>query len=376
MAPLLSSYITISVNFLHKPTLAHLHPFKKQLIMKKRILLVAAAAATFASVTFTACSTKDDNNGGSTTAPTLYEQVGGTAMVSDPNNGGKMIEKGRFTLRAVVDTAILVIAGDPEMTPFFKVLLAEVGAGNTTGFSALSKNLTDFLAVATGSKNTTYTGKSMKASHDPATNNRMGALADNGDFDAFLGDVGKSLNKNGVASNTKLYADLVALLQTLRGDVVQAPSLYVQVGGTDKIADPKNPGQMIEKGRFTLRAVVDTAIYVIAGDPKMASFFPILLAEVGAGNTTGFAALSKNFTDFLAVATGSTNTTYTGKSMKAAHDPASNNRMGQKASSADFDAFLVDIGKSLNKNGVASNTKLYADLVALLNTTRADIVQK
>jgi hypothetical protein len=30
--------------------------------------------------------------------------------------------------------------------------------------------------------------------------------------------------------------------------------------------------------------------------------------------------------------------------MKAAHDPASNNRMGKKANAADFDKFVGDIG--------------------------------
>ncbi|MGC4021510.1 MAG: hypothetical protein QM734_06005 [Cyclobacteriaceae bacterium] len=31
--------------------------------------------------------------------------------------------------------------------------IAELGAGNTSGLTALSKNLTDFLCTATGSKN-------------------------------------------------------------------------------------------------------------------------------------------------------------------------------------------------------------------------------
>src|SRR3954462_11073034 len=80
-------------------------------------------------------------------APTLYERVGGTTMVADPRNSGTMIEKGRLTLRSVVDSAIYVIAGDPTMTPYSGVLLAEVGANNTTGFAALSKNFTDFLST-------------------------------------------------------------------------------------------------------------------------------------------------------------------------------------------------------------------------------------
>ncbi len=158
------------------------------------------------------------------------------------------------------------------------------------------------------------------------------------------------------------------------------PTLYERVGGTTSVADPKNSGTMIEKGRLTLRSVVDSAIYVIAGDPTMTPYFGVLLGEVGANNTTGFAALSKNFTDFLCSATGAKNAAYayTGKSMKAAHDPASNNRMGKKANSADFDKFVGDIGTALAKNGVNStnNKALVDELVALLYTTKADVVQQ
>jgi hypothetical protein len=157
-----------------------------------------------------------------------------------------------------------------------------------------------------------------------------------------------------------------------------APSLYTRVGGTALKADPNNAGQMIQTGRFTLRAVTDSSIYVIAADPAMAKFFPTLLDEVNNGNTTGFSALSKNFTDFLCVATGSKDYTYSGRSMKSAHDPATNNRMAEKATSADFDAFVGDIGKGLAKNDVtsANNKALVDDLVALLYTTKNDVVQK
>ncbi|MBL7999463.1 MAG: group 1 truncated hemoglobin [Candidatus Kapabacteria bacterium] len=155
-------------------------------------------------------------------------------------------------------------------------------------------------------------------------------------------------------------------------------SLYDRVGGTAMVNDMSNPGTMIEKGRLTLRSVVDSSIFVIAADPKMQPYFPTLLGEVTKGDLTGFAKLSKNFTDFMCVATGSKNYTYGGLNMKAAHDPAINKRIPMKISNADFDAFVGDIGTGLAKNGVtsANNAQLVTDLVALLNTTRADIVQK
>jgi len=44
------------------------------------------------------------------------------------------------------------------------------------------------------------------------------------------------------------------------------PSLYTRLGGTTKVSDPKNPGQMIEKGRLSYRSVVDTTITLIVKD--------------------------------------------------------------------------------------------------------------
>ena len=163
------------------------------------------------------------------------------------------------------------------------------------------------------------------------------------------------------------------------------PSLYTRVGGSVMVSDPKNAGTTIQQGRLTLRSVTDSSIYVIAADTQMAKYFPTLLAEVNAYNTTGFSALSKNFTDFLCIATGSTDYSYTGKSMTDAHNHATNSRMGdgmnvnsQKVNSADFDKFVGDIGTGLAKNGVTSsnNAALVNDLVALLNTTKTSIVQR
>jgi hypothetical protein len=52
--------------------------------------------------------------------------------------------------------------------------------------------------------------------------------------------------------------------------------------------------------------------------------------------------------------------------------------MGMKANKADFDKFVGDIGIGLAKNGVTAqnNKQLVDDLVALLYTTEADIVQR
>jgi hypothetical protein len=177
-------------------------------------LKLFSAALLLSLALFTSCKDDDDPE------ETLYERLGGDVMVADPNNPGQMIQQGRLNLRSVVDSTIFVIAGDSRLTPFFPVLLAEVGNGNLSGFTALSKNLTDFLAVATGSDDYNYTGLNMVDAHNPAVNSRMALKSDNADFDAFVEDVVIGLAQNGV-TDPDLVGDLGALLETLRADVVQ-----------------------------------------------------------------------------------------------------------------------------------------------------------
>ncbi len=154
-------------------------------------------------------------------APTLYDSLGSTALVIDPDHSGTMIEKGRLTIRSVVDSTIFVIAADTNINVFFKVLLAEVTSGNTSGFQALSKNLTDFICVGTGAKNFTYGGKSMHDAHDPTTNNRMNGKAQSDDFDSFEQDLTKGAAKNGVPSTAQVFVSLAKIVESLRSQVVQ-----------------------------------------------------------------------------------------------------------------------------------------------------------
>lgn len=151
-------------------------------------------------------------------------------------------------------------------------------------------------------------------------------------------------------------------------------SLYDSLGGTEKVADPSNPGQMIEKGRLGIRSVVDSTILVIAADPELNGFFPVLLAEVTSGNTSGLEALSKKLTDFFCVATGAKNFTYSGMNMKDAHNPAKNNRMNGMASNANFDRFVADLVKGAKQNGLSD--QLIGQVGAVVETTRGDVVQK
>lgn len=169
-------------------------------------------------VSVTSCKKKDSGTTPTSTM-TLYDSLGGTTMVSDPYNPGQMVEAGRLGIRKVVDSTIFVIAADTAINGYFTVLLAEVTSGNTSGFTALSKNLTDFFCVATGAKNFTYSGKNMTAAHDPAQNPRMNGKADNGDFDAFVTDLVAGAHKNGLSD--VLIGRIGTIVGTLRTQVVQ-----------------------------------------------------------------------------------------------------------------------------------------------------------
>lgn len=153
-----------------------------------------------------------------------------------------------------------------------------------------------------------------------------------------------------------------------------APTLYEKLGGTTMVADPANPGQMIEKGRLGLRSVVDSTIFVIVGEGKITQYFTPLLTEVGAGNTTGLAALSKSLTDFFCVGTGAKNFTYAGKNMKDAHDPAKNPRMALKSDNGDMDIFIQSVVKGAQQNNVPAN--LISEVGVILESLRADVVQR
>lgn len=179
-----------------------------------------------ASATLISCSNDDDKPA---EKGTIYARLGGTTMVSDPDNSGQMIEKGRLSFRKVVNSTIGLIVADVKsntsgnLQAHFAPLLAETGNTQATNIAKLSDNLTDFFSFNTGGTNAvnTYSGLNMVAAHDPAKNPRMGTKASAADYTKFEGYVGAAANANGVASNTELYADIVVVLESLRTPIVQ-----------------------------------------------------------------------------------------------------------------------------------------------------------
>ena len=191
-----------------------------------KIALCALFIGTAAFVTSCDKSNEDEMT---PAKASLYARLGGTTMVSDPRNAGQMIEKGRLSYRSVVDTTIALIVKDivannsGNFSAHFAPLVSEVSAGNTTNVAVLSKNLTDFFSANTGGASTnTYSGDNMQDAHNPAENPRMAVKANTANYDKFIGYVGSAAVKNNVTDQT-IINDVVAVLESLRTQIVQAP---------------------------------------------------------------------------------------------------------------------------------------------------------
>ena len=187
--------------------------------MKKAAFSAIIIGILITVISVTSCS--KSNSTPVVTQPTLYDSLGGTTMVADPANPGAKIESGYLLIRNIIDSTIFVIAADSKINSYFTVLLAEVTSGNLSGYMALSKNLSDFVAVGTGAKDFTYSGKTMTAAHDPAQNSRISMKVDTDDFTQFEVDLFAGAAKAGVPSSTPALISVGRIVESLRGVVVQ-----------------------------------------------------------------------------------------------------------------------------------------------------------
>nr|WP_294927032.1 hypothetical protein [uncultured Flavobacterium sp.] len=195
----------------------------------KNFSRIALCVLFVTSTALISCSNNDDDTPAPPVKASIYDRLGGTKMVADPDNSGQMIEQGRLSFRKVVNSTVGLIVADVQsnasgnLGAHFAPVLTEVGAGNTTKLAILVDNLTDFFSFNTGGTNAVnkYSGLNMVAAHDPAVNARMGTKSSNADYTKFEGYVGAAANANGVASNTELYTDIVAVLESLRTPIVQ-----------------------------------------------------------------------------------------------------------------------------------------------------------
>ncbi len=196
----------------------------------KKFSKIALSVMVIGTVAFfTSCNDDDD-----TTTPILeasiYERLGGTKMIQDPDAvDGVLIEEGRLSYRKVVNSTVGLIVADIQsgaqgnLSAHFAPLLGEVSAGNTTNLAILVDNFTDFFSFNTGGTNAinTYSGLGMVEAHDPSINGRMGVKSTEADYNKFVGYVGAAAVVNGVPADSELYADIVDVLLSLKGPIVQ-----------------------------------------------------------------------------------------------------------------------------------------------------------
>lgn len=122
-------------------------------------------------------------------------------------------------------------------------------------------------------------------------------------------------------------------------DSMAQPSLYDRLGGKPAIV-----------------AVVDDFVGNVAGDARINGFFA----------HADIPHLKMELVDQICAGTGGP-CTYTDKSMKDAHH-------GMGISTADFNALVEDLQKSLNKFNVPAKDQ--GDLLAVLGPMKSDIVEK
>ena len=195
--------------------------------MTKFSKIALCALIIGSSAFFTSCDDTEDTK--VPVAKTLYQELGGTKMVTDPDDSSKMIEQGRLSFRLVTNSTIQLIVADitaenpGNFAEHFAPLLAESGTPQfATNAARLSKNITDIFSVASGGQATnTYSGLDMVTTHDPALNPRMGKKVSNADMDRFIGFVGEAAAINGV-TDQKIITEVVTLLESLRSKIVQA----------------------------------------------------------------------------------------------------------------------------------------------------------
>ena len=148
-------------------------------------------------ILFPCCESDDDGD----EDESLYEQLGE-----------------RDGIENAVEKSILAIASDPELTPFFAVVLQEEG-GMDPGLDALKENLADFVDEGSGG-NATYNGLSMAEAH-AASNPRMSNAGNitNEIYDAFLDAMITGAQQAGISETSTLNA-YRELLEQNRSDIV------------------------------------------------------------------------------------------------------------------------------------------------------------
>ncbi len=169
-----------------------------------------------AATVFSSCH----KSGNGAASRTLYDSLGGTVLVTDPANFGQTVEQGYLTIRTIVDTALLIIQVDTTINSYFSIMVNEDTLHQAaTEYDKLSLNIGNFLAVAAGAKDFSYSGPDLFAAHNPDSNANIPATVDSAAFNEFVYDLGLSAKQYNLSN--QLISQLGTLLYRYEGQIVQ-----------------------------------------------------------------------------------------------------------------------------------------------------------
>jgi hypothetical protein len=172
------------------------------------------------AVLIPSCHKSSGSGGGHT----FYDSLGGTLLVPDPANYGQTVEQGYLTIRTIVDTALVIIQADTLINSYFSIMVMEDTLHTApTEYDKLSLNITNFLAVAAGAKDYSYTGLDMFAAHNPDSNAYIPTPVLSAAFNEFAYDLAQSAasQPSPYTLSNQLISQLGTLLYRYEGQVVQ-----------------------------------------------------------------------------------------------------------------------------------------------------------
>jgi hypothetical protein len=179
-------------------------------------ILIGGALLMMVMLLIPSCHKSNGSGGGHT----FYDSLGGTVLVTDPGNYGQTVEQGYLTIRTIVDTALLIIQADTLINGYFTFMVTEDTTHTAaTEYDKLSLNISNFVAVAAGAKDYTYTGLSMLAAHNLDSNAFILTPVNSPAFNEFAYDLGQSALEYGLSN--QLISQLGTLLYRYEGQVVQ-----------------------------------------------------------------------------------------------------------------------------------------------------------
>ena len=150
---------------------------------------------------------------------TFYDSLGGTTLVPDSASYGQTVERGYLAIRTIVDTALLIIAADSTINGYFSLVLQEDSTGNESPYESLKLNMANFLAVAAGAEDYSYTGPDLMAAHNPDSNGNISMKVTSAAFNEFAYDLGLSAMQYGLSA--QLISQFGTLLYRYESQVVQ-----------------------------------------------------------------------------------------------------------------------------------------------------------